>query len=171
MLSLILFILAIIFAFIALRNNKEWHPHDRELTMKRFADHLLGYMLLLNVGVFLIFASFLHIFWGPETARMIGWAPGSPFQYEVGVANLSYGVLGILSFWRRGKFWDAVVLGVSIFLLGCFIGHAIDYLDYGNDAPWNFGFFIWFTDLFLPIALLALWMYVKPFWLKERKVY
>lgn len=171
MLSLFLFVLALVFAFITLRNNKEWIPTNRELTARRFADHLLAYMLLLNVGIMFIFSSILHIFWGPETARMIGWPPGNPFQFEVGVADFTFGILGLLSFWIRGRFWDATVLAASIFLLGCFIGHTIDYAMYGNDAPWNFGFFIWFTDLFIPIVLLLLWIYVRRFWIQDRKVY
>src|SRR6476659_8155319 len=32
-----------------------------------------------------------------DVARSIGWPPGSPFQWEVGVADLGWGVLGVLS--------------------------------------------------------------------------
>ena len=35
-----------------------------------------------------------HLFFPDPIAESIGWPKGNPFQWEVGLANLSYGVLG-----------------------------------------------------------------------------
>jgi len=103
-----------------------------------------------------LLAAYAHVFMGPETAQRIGWEPGSPFQFEIGMANLSYGVLGVLSFWAGLRFKAATVIGWSILLLGCFVGHLLNYYETGNTAPYNLGVFLWFNDLFLPILALAL---------------
>jgi hypothetical protein len=113
------------------------------------------------MGFMSILAAFAHIFMGPETAAQIGWEAGSPFQFEMGVANLSYGVLGVMAFWIRGRFWDAAIIGWSILLLGCFVGHVIDYLVTGNNAPLNIGPYIWAYDLILPLFLLVTLSYIR----------
>ena len=53
-------------------------------------------------GFWSIFGGFVkHTFFADEVAASIGWAAGSPFQLEVGFANLAIGVLGAATFWRR----------------------------------------------------------------------
>ncbi|MCQ8904725.1 MAG: hypothetical protein NQU45_03285 [Methanothermobacter sp.] len=51
-------------------------------------------------------------------ATYIEWPTGSPFQLEVAFANLSFGVLGLLSWKFRGEFWMATIIGFSVFYLG-----------------------------------------------------
>ncbi len=58
---------------------------------------LWGLVVALGLGELVTAGS--HLFFGPATAAEIGFPAGSPFQNEVGVANLSYGVLGIACFW------------------------------------------------------------------------
>lgn len=149
MISFILFLIAIIATVIHFIYKKEWNS-DKGLEI------FLSYFLFFVVGLMGILAAYAHIFMGPEIAKSIGWAAGSPFQYEMGIANLSYGVLGVLSYWIRGRFWDATIIGWSVLLLGCFIGHVINYYTEGNTAPYNIGAPIWFYDLFLPIFVFIL---------------
>lgn len=154
MLSLILFVFAVFFTLCTLVYKNEWRtPKPVEI--------LLSYILLLNMGLLGFLAAYAHVFMGPETAKLIGWEAGSPFQFEMGMANLSYGVLGILAFWIRGRFWDACIIGWSVLFLGCFVGHLIDYYTNNNTAPWNIGLYIWFTDLFLPLFVLATLTYLR----------
>lgn len=121
------------------------------------AEVFLSYLLFFSMGVMGLFAAYAHLFKGPEIAHLIGWPAHNPFQFEIGVANLSYGVLGLLAYWIRGRFWDAAIIGWSIFLLGCFISHLI----YQNLAPLNIGIFLWFNDLFLPLLFLSLLYYLR----------
>lgn len=154
MIGIFLFILALIFTFRTATSRK---VRD----FPGFSEIFLGYILFFNMGIMGLLAAYGHVFMGPEIAKLIGWQPGSPFQYEIGMANLSYGVLGILAFWIRGRFWDACIIGWSVLLLGCFVGHVIDYFVNHNTAPLNIGLFIWFYDLVLPLFVLILLAYFR----------
>lgn len=149
MLSIYLFGIVIACTVIHLLLKWDWH-------WAKISEVLLSYILLFNVGVMGFLAAFAHIFMGPETAKLIGWEPGSPFQFEMGIANLSYGVIGVLAYWIRGNFWVAVVVGWSVLMLGCFLGHIMDYVLHGNNAPYNIGIYIWINDLILPFVTLVL---------------
>lgn len=149
MASVLLFICAIIFTICHVTYKKEWYS-------PKFIESFLSYILFFNMGLMGLLAAYAHVFMGPETAKSIGWEPGSPFQYEIGMANLAFGVLGILSYWFRGSFWNASIIGWSVLLLGCFIGHIINYYTENNTAPYNIGPYIWFYDLLLPILVLIL---------------
>ena len=154
MFALFFFVLAVLFTFGQLAIKKNWKgPY--------IAETFLGYILLFSLGVMALFAAYGHVFMGPKIAQLIGWESGSPFQFEMGMTNLSLGILGILSFWMRGKFWDAVIIGWSVLFLGCFVGHVRDYYINHNTAPYNIGFSIWLSDLFLPLLAIGLLLYLR----------
>lgn len=152
--DLFLFACAVILAILTIAYKEKWN-------CPKFAEIFLGYVLLFNIGIMSLLAAYAHVFMGPEIAKLIGWQAGSPFQFEMGMANLSYGVLGMLAFWIRGRFWDAVIIGWSVLLLGCFVGHVMDYYANDNTAPYNIGGHIWFYDLFLPILVLTTLNYLR----------
>jgi len=107
------------------------------------------------VGLQGLLASVAHVFWPAETARQIGWAPGSPFQFEMGMANLAFGLLGVLSLFWSGRFRLATALGSSILFLGCAYGHWVQYLK-ADHAPYNSGAGIIFADFVVPLIILVL---------------
>jgi hypothetical protein len=146
MISLVLFGFAIVFTLIHISMK------HKELSV---AEILLSYILFFNIGLMSLIAFSGHIFNPNEIAKLIGWAPGNPFQFEVGVADLAFGVLGVLAIYYRGLFWLATVIGSSIFLLGDFITHVIQYTQ-GNSAPYNIGIFVWVADLFIPLLSIFL---------------
>ncbi len=149
MVSIFLFIFAIFLTLCHLIYKKEWYsPKSIEV--------LLSYILFFNMGVMGCLGAYVHVFMAPETARSIGWEPGSPFQFEMGMANLAFGVLGILSYWFRDRFWEASIIGWTVLFLGCFVGHVINYYTENNTAPYNIGPYIWFYDFMLPILVIAL---------------
>ena len=82
-------------------------------------ETLLLYFLVINTGLASLFTFMGHGFRSEKVAKYIGWPTGSPFQWEVAVSNLSYGVLGVLCFWLRGDFWLATIIAVSVFFVGC----------------------------------------------------
>jgi len=145
MLSVGLFILALVFSSVHAYKSKD-----------RYSELLLRYILFFNMGLMGLLATYAHVWMGPATAAKIGWQAGSPFQFEIGMANLSYGVLGIFAFYKSRDFATAAIIGWSILLLGCFVGHLINYYETANAAPYNIGVYVWFNDLMLPILALGL---------------
>jgi hypothetical protein len=124
-------------------------------TPLRVVHILLLYALVFGVGVIGLPMGFVpHVFFADQTARSIGWPTGSPFQFEVGVHDGAWGVLGFLCLWFGGLFWLATGLGWALFMLGATYGHIRDTVVSGNYAPYNF--LTIFSDGFIAIWLLAL---------------
>ncbi len=124
-------------------------------TRPRVIRILLLYALVIGVGVIGLPLGFVpHVFFADETARMIGWPPGSPFQFEVGVHDGAWGVLGFLCIWIGGRFWLATGLGWALFMLGATYGHIHQMVEHDNYAPYNF--FTVFSDGFIGVWLLVL---------------
>jgi Family of unknown function (DUF6790) len=120
------------------------------------AHQALRNALVYAVGVGGLIAAFGHTVLRDQVAESIGWAKGSPFQLEVGFANLGIGVAGILSIWYSGRFWLATIVIVSVFLVSDAVGHVVDMVRSHNFAPGNAGFVFWW-DLALPGLLFLLY--------------
>ena len=131
----------------------------KEKSAGKVIEVCLLYLLFIIFGIGNTMAGLFHIFSGPATAKMIGWAPGSPFQYEVGVADVAFGSLGLLSLFIRGRFWLATIIANSVFLIGCMIGHVHNLAVSGNLAPYNIGPNIFFSDLLMPVIMIVLYYF------------
>jgi len=103
-----------------------------------FPERMLAWILLLPIGVTGLWAAFFHIFLPATAAAHIGWRP-SPFQFEVGIADLAFGATACVAFWRSLEFKAAAVMVSSIALLGDAIGHVRQMLVAHNFAPGNAG--------------------------------
>ncbi|MBB6306312.1 DUF6790 family protein [Xanthobacter tagetidis] len=116
---------------------------------------LLVYAFVLDVGMVGFFFGFVpHVFFADEAAKLIGWAPGSPFQFEVGLHDGAWGLLGFLCVFIGGGFWLATALGWSFFMLGAAYGHVRELVVAHDFAPYNL--MPAFTDTFIPLWLLGL---------------
>jgi uncharacterized protein DUF6790 len=124
-------------------------------------DRLLRYMFVFPLGLQGLWAFIGHVFFPTQSAASIGWAT-SPFQYEVGVANLGLGLASLYAAFRGFEARLAVGIAAACFLLGAGIGHIRDILAMGNLAPGNAGPIL-FTDFLTPIAVLAL-LYASDRW-------
>lgn len=122
-------------------------------------DTFIAYMLLLGLGLPSIQAFIMHTFFPSFTAEFIGWQT-SPFQFEVAVADLAFGVGGILAWRANFGYRVAVMLMSSIFLLGCAVGHIKQMLIANNFAPGNAGSPLVY-DILLPVILILLWLLRK----------
>ena len=78
-----------------------------------------------------------HVFLSDLVAESIGWPAGSPFQLEMGFANLALAILGIVSVGRRDGYREATVVAVTVVGVGATIVHIVDILQTGNIAPGN----------------------------------
>lgn len=130
----------------------------KQRSAKKVLEIAILYLLVIGLGAASLVAGFMHVFLGPQTAKMIGWPPGSPFQYEVGVADISFGLVCVLCLFFRGTFWLAAIIAESVFLLGAMVGHVRSLMAAGNLAAYNIGPNIIISDLVLPLVLIALYL-------------
>ena len=117
-------------------------------------DRLLRYLFLFPLGIQGLWAFVGHVFFPERSAEAIGWPP-SPFQYEVGVANLGLGLASIFAAFRGFEARVAAGIVAACFLIGAGIVHVRDIVATGNLAPGNAGP-IMVTDFLTPIVVLVL---------------
>ena len=130
----------------------------KQRSAKKIVGIVLLYLLVISVGTGALIAGFMHVFNGPATAKMIGWLPGSPFQYEVGIADMAFGLICVLCIFFRGSFWLAAIIANSVFLLGAMAGHINSMIKSGNMAAYNIGPSIIIADLIMPLLLIGLYI-------------
>lgn len=119
------------------------------------AERLLRYINLVPVGLMGLWGAVGHLIFPAQSARAIGWAT-SPFQTEVGVANLGIGLAGLVgAFYADWGFRLAVAIVTAGFLGGAAATHIVDIIKTGNMAMGNAGPIL-YTDLLTPISLLIL---------------
>jgi hypothetical protein len=129
-------------------------------------ERLLGWILLLPIGVTGLWAAAFHLVFPQIAAADIGWEV-SPFQFEVGLADLAIGATACASFWRSLDFKAATVMASSIFLLGDAVGHVKQMMVAGNFAPGNAGV-PFYSDIAFPLMAMILLMIVRRSQAAER---
>ena len=122
---------------------------------RRVLEIILVWFLAVFSGLSSIFAFIGHTFAAAETAAYIGWPAGSPFQYEVAIANLAFGALGVSCVWLRGNFWIATVMAGTVFGFGAAFVHIREIMLNANYAPGNAGFVL-YMDILGPLTLIIL---------------
>jgi len=127
------YVLAVIASIIHLLVSKT--PRSR----RRVVEILLLYQMVFVVAVGGTIAFYGHVFIPDQIAKSIGWPTGSPFQYEVGMADGAFGFLGWICIFRRGLFWWATGLSFSFFMIGDGVGHIIRLIQDHDFAPNNAG--------------------------------
>jgi hypothetical protein len=118
-----------------------------------FAEQLFRWVSLLAAGVVGLYTFACHVFAPAQTAEHIGWAT-SPFQYEVGMADLTMGVLGVLAFRRNFGFRLATTIAAVCWLGGDAVGHVRQIVTEGNYSPGNAGPWLW-SDILVPLLMVA----------------
>jgi hypothetical protein len=144
--SVVMLVAAVLLAIVANRRQVD--------AAGGFANQLLGWLLLLSVGAQGVYTFVMHVFFPSVSAANIGWAP-SPFQYEVGIADLTVGVLGVLAFWGNFSFRLAAAIAGIVWYWGDAVGHVQQMLVANNFAPGNAGPWFW-TDVLVPPLLILL---------------
>ena len=140
--SFFMAILAIIFSIVHRVVNKKIDLF--EILYRWFA--------LLPLGIAALYAFMMHAFFPDFTATTIGWL-NSPFQFEVAMACLGFGVISVLSCCGSYGFRLATVVGNTCWLWGDAIGHSYQMIiqhnfDVGNAGSW------FYMDVFLPLLLI-----------------
>jgi hypothetical protein len=131
-------------------------PRSRGNTAAIVRTFLL-YLLVIYVGCMGLLAAYAHVFRPVQTSASIGWST-SPYEYEVGMADLTVGVLGVLCFWLRGNFWLATAIANAVWLLGDAVGHIREMALHNNHAENNSGIFL-IVEIVMPLVILILVLY------------
>jgi len=113
---------------------------------------LLQWMLALSLGLNSLWAASGHVFLTETVARSIGWAP-SPFQLEIGAANLGIGLGAIAAAILGTAAALTIFLVAASFLWGAAAVHVSDMVRRKNFAPSNAGPIFWW-DILTPLTLL-----------------
>jgi hypothetical protein len=130
--------------------------------LRAFAvDRLLRYLFLFPLGVQGLWAFAGHVFFPERAAAAIGWAP-SPFQFEVGAANLGIGLAALYAAFSGFQARFAVAIAAACFLMGAGVVHIADIFTNGNLAPGNAGPIL-VTDFLTPVAVVAL-LFASQVW-------
>jgi hypothetical protein len=103
----------------------------------RSVEVYLIYLFMLGVAASGLSGFFGHIFTPDSVAESIDWPTGSPFQQEMGFANLALGILGLIAARRRDGFREATVIAVAVVGVGATIVHVVDIFQEGNLAAGN----------------------------------
>ena len=117
---------------------------------KTFLLHLLFFY----VGLMGLLTAYAHVFRPIQTSASIGWST-SPYEYEVGMADLTVGVLGVLCVWIRGNFWLATAIANAVWLLGDAVGHIRQMVINNNHSANNAGIFL-AAEIVAPVVILLL---------------
>ncbi|MGH7912289.1 MAG: DUF6790 family protein [Candidatus Dormibacteraceae bacterium] len=107
-----------------------------------------------GVGVTALIAFYANGFLSDPMATRIGFPTGNPFQWEVASANLAVCVAGFLCLRYRDRFWEATTVVATVYLWGAAVGHIRQYVQFGNNHPYNTGPILW-TDIFVQVVLIA----------------
>ncbi|KQR26275.1 DUF6790 family protein [Microbacterium sp. Leaf151] len=115
-----------------------------------------GPTLVTNAVVYMIGwagigAGISHIFFGNRISKTIGFEK-SPYELEVGFADLAFGIAGLIAANFSPDYWLAVILSSSIFRVGCGIGHIRSMIRDKNFAINNTA--ILFVNFVVPAFLL-----------------
>ncbi|MGL5603544.1 MAG: DUF6790 family protein [Silvania sp.] len=125
----------------------------------RYAERYLSWLLLLSIGVASLWAGLYHTLWPQTAAAFIGWQ-SSPFQFEMGMADIALGVVAIVSFWRGLEFKFAVVLWVVIEFAGLVYGHFHQLATTGDHQAGNAGILLGLTIIHV-VLLPLLWILAR----------
>jgi hypothetical protein len=130
---------------------------SRDTRSGGIAEQLFRWVALFGLGITGLYTFMGHVFAPEQAAAHIGW-PTSPFQYEVGMADLTTGVLGLLAFRRNVGFRLATTVAAVCWLGGDAIGHVRQIIIAHNYAPGNAGPWLWSDLLIPPIMVTTLYI-------------
>jgi hypothetical protein len=111
-------------------------------------------LLFWCVGVQSLLTAYAHTGLANLMAHALGWPAGSPFQWEIAMAHLSFGFLGIAGEWFPGLRLPTMV-GYSIFAIGRTTGYFLR-LSQGFPTPTFLTIDTWIAGMAVPVLLLVL---------------
>ncbi|MBW6411524.1 DUF6790 family protein [Clostridium weizhouense] len=124
-------------------------------TVQAISTNLLFYQLVITLTLTGVQGFLGHVFKSDMVAEYIGWEKGSPFQKELGYAELGYGIAGVLCIWMGREFWLAVIVIISPLFIGAAIVHLKEMMKNKNFKTGNSTILL--PDLIIPLSLISLY--------------
>jgi hypothetical protein len=125
-------------------------------TVQAIATNLLFYQLVITLTLTGVQGFLGHVFKSDMVAEYIGWEKGSPFQKELGYAELGYGIAGVMCIWMGKDFWLATIIITSPLFIGAAVVHLKEMKKSKNFKPGNS--IILLPDLIIPLSLIVLYV-------------
>ena len=122
-------------------------------SLNRITELLLLWYLGVGIGVGSLFSGFVQVISPEIVAQSTGWGY-SPFLREVGFANISYGILGLLAV-RFRNFWAPAIIAYAVFMWGAAAGHIYEIQQNANLSVGNAGTVL-YLDILMPLFLIIL---------------
>ena len=149
---ILLFVVAVIASLVRLYSSKKARTRARvvEVFLRNFLFFIFG------VGGVI---GFIYVALMPQSvSNFIGWSMGSPYQAEVGFADLAFGVVGIMTLFYKEVFWLASIVFTTIFIWGCSLGLFM-YMSANPAAPdmGHIQMFAW-GNFILPLIIIILFV-------------
>lgn len=117
---------------------------------------LLFYQLSITLSLSGLTSFIGHVFKSDFVAEKIGWDTGSPFQKELGFAQLGFAIVGFASIWQGNEFRLAAILCSSplYFLAGIkHIKEMIINKNYHSHNTWTI-----IPDILMPLSWIILFI-------------
>lgn len=121
--------------------------------------NMLFYQMAVTVTLSGLIGFWGHVFRSDMVAEQIGWKKGSPFQKELGFAELGYAIAGVMCIWYGKEFWLAVIVLVSPLFLLAGINHIREMIVDKNISVHNTVTSI--ADILMPLSWILLWICSK----------
>ena len=100
-----------------------------------------------------LFSGLVQVISPEIVAQSTGWGY-SPFLREVGFANISYGIVGLLAV-RFRNFWAPIIIAYAVFMWGAAAGHIYEIQQTANLSAGNAGTVL-YLDILMPLFLIIL---------------
>lgn len=123
------------------------------LTRGKKIETILLYYIFIGIGIQGLASGIMQTFYSNSVTQYVHW-PFSPFMLELGLANISYGILGILSPWMSRGWQTATAFGYALFLSFTGMRHVIEVLEKGTNSG-NSGAFM-YVDIILSFIFFVL---------------
>jgi hypothetical protein len=136
--------------------NKNDHVKIEKFPKRRVIEIFLLQIIYIGFAFFSLRGFIGHTILADTVALDIGWATGSPFQIELAFSQLGFGIMAIISLWKRDSLWIGVIYSKGIFLLGAAGVHIWDIIVRQNYSHGNTGTILFLNDLALPIISITL---------------
>lgn len=153
MIFIVLWMVGLLAGFATILFNPGIH------TFTDVCSNLLLYQLTVTLALSNFVGFIGHVFKSDMVAKKIGWAKGSPFQKELGFAELGYAIAGVSCIWFRQEFWLAVIISVTPLYILAGVNHIREMVIKKNFASHN----TWpiLSDIVMPLSWIALYLFAR----------